>query len=132
MAITDLTVKKNDDTTDILWSAISASPGDGSPAVWKSKTVGAAPAHQPEIRLMSKEGSNGKTRVQRITAFYPQIAVNTTTGITSIINVARATFELSADKSMPSSDVNEFVSQLFNIFDHATFKGYVKTMYPAS
>ncbi|DAD50928.1 coat protein [ssRNA phage SRR6049586_1] len=31
-AIANITVKKNDDTTDIVWTAVQPSSGDGTPA----------------------------------------------------------------------------------------------------
>jgi len=131
-ALADLTVKKNDGTTDIVWTGVQPSSGDGVPAIWKSQTVGTAQAHQPEMRLSSRDSQNGASRTLRVTGAYMQIAVNTTTGVTSVINTARLTKEWVFSKSMPSADVNEFVSQFANLEAHATFKSYLKSGFSAS
>lgn len=130
--IADITVKKNDGTTDIVWTGVQPSSGDGTAAIWQSQTVGSAVAHRPELRLSARDADSGSARAMRATGKYPQIATNTTTGVTSVINVADIQVNWKMPKGMAATDVNEFVSQLANLFASAAFKNYVKSGYSAS
>lgn len=131
-AIADLTVKKYDGTTNIVYSGVQPSSGDGTPAVWKSQTVGTANAHQPEFRLAAKEGSNGAKRNSRVTFQYPQIATNTTTGVTSVIDRFSADVNVSCPKGMTQSDINEAVAQLTNILATTLIRDCLRQGYAAS
>ncbi len=131
-AIANVTIKKNDDATDILWTGIQPASGDGTPATFKSLTVGSAAAHQPEFRLSARDGAKGASRVLRGTFRYPQIATNTTTSVTSVVANATATVEFTWPKGMASADIYEAVSQLFNLLDHSTIKSAFKEGYAPS
>lgn len=131
-SIADITVKKNDGTTDIVYSARSPSSGDGVPAVWKSATVGTAQAHQPELRLSSREAKKGAGRALRVTYVYPQIATDSTTSLTSVVDRASFTLELTFPKGMASADVNEFVAQGINLLDSSLLISCFQSGYSAS
>lgn len=128
----NLTVKKNDGTTDIIYSAVTPSSGDKNPAIWKAQTVGTAPAHQPELRLSSREASAGSKRALRSTFVYPQIATNTTTSITSVVDKALAATDWNFPKGMSQADINEFVSQYANLLVSTLVKDCVKGGYSAT
>lgn len=131
-AISNIVVKKNDGTTDVTYTAKSPSSGDGVPAIWKSESVGSAQAHQPELRLSSSQASKGARRRLRSTYEYPQIATNTTTNVTSVIDRASAATDWVFPKTMSQADINEFVSQYANLLVSTLVKDCVKTGYSAS
>lgn len=131
-AIANIVVKKNDGTTDITYTGVQPSSGDNSPAIWKSSTIGNAPAHQPEVRLSARDGQKGATRELRLTAKYPQISTNTTTGVTSVVGTATAAVTWVIPKTMATSDINEFASQIANVVAAQLIKDCVKTTYSAS
>jgi len=128
----NITVKKNDGTTDIVYTGVSPSSGDGVPAIWKSQTVGTAQAHQPEFRLSSRDASKGAKRALRGTYQYPQIATNSTTGLTSVIDRATADVNWTIPKGMATADVNEFASQLANLLKASIIIACVQAGYSAS
>lgn len=128
----NITVKKNDGTTDIVYTGQSPSSGDGVPAVWKATTVGTAQSHQPELRLAAREGSKGAKRNLRCTYRYPSIATNSTTGLTMVYDHASFDGNWIIPKGMPTADVNEFVSQIANLFVSTLIKECVKSGYSAS
>ncbi len=131
-SLANITVKKNDGTTDITYTGVVPSSGDGTPAVWKSQSVGSAPAHQPEFRLSSKEAKQGGSRAARSTYSYPQIATNTTTSLTSVVDRASAATDWQFPKGMSQSDINEFVSQYANLLVSTLVKDCVKSGYSAT
>lgn len=131
-SLANITVKKNDGTTDITYTGISPSSGDKTAAVWKSQTVGNAPNHQPELRLVSREANSGTRRALRSTYVYPQIATNTTTSITSVVDKASAATDWVFPKGMNQADINEFVSQYANLLVSTLVKDCVKQGYSAT
>lgn len=128
-AIADIIVKKNDGTTNITYTAVVPSSGDGVQAVWKSQTVGTAPSHQPEFKLSSKEASNGAKRALHAVYTYPQIATDTTTGLTSVANRVAFSADWTCPKDMTQTDLNEAVSQFANLLAASLITTSVKAGY---
>jgi hypothetical protein len=125
-ALADITVKKADETTNIVWTGTQPASGD-NPAIWKSKTVGTAYEHQPEARFVSREGNKGRSRTVRVTGVYPQIATNSTTGVTSVVNRLRLVgAEWDIPKGMTATDIAEAVHQLCNLMASTLAKAMVK------
>jgi hypothetical protein len=114
-SIANITVKKNDGITDIVYTAVQPASGDGVYAIWKSQTVGSAQAHQPEFRFSARDADNGKKRATRTYFQYPQIATDTTTSVTNVLHRALVSTDLSFPKEMDQVAINEFVSQYANL-----------------
>lgn len=114
-SMANITVKKNDGTTDIVWTAACPSSGDGVPAIWRSETVGSAPAHYPTLELRSR--SNGQKTARRMDSnfVYPEIATDSTTSLVSVVN--RIHFQLTAaiPQGTPATVIAEAVSQFANL-----------------
>jgi hypothetical protein len=121
-ALANITIKKANGTTDIVYTGKSPSAGDGVPAIWRSDTVGFAVAHQPEFRLTAREASKGLKRAMRVTYVYPQIATNSTTGVTSVIDKAMASADVTLPKGMATADVAEFAYQWANLVASSLIK----------
>lgn len=124
----NITVKKNDGTTDIVYTAVVPSAGDKSPAVWRSNTIGTAPAHRPELRVTSQP--NGQATARRIegTLMYPQ-TVTGSDGKITVANKAFLSFSALVPQSMTDADINEFVSQGANLVASTLMKDVVKSGY---
>ncbi len=126
----NITVKKFDGTTDVIYSAFLPASG-GNPASWRAPTLGSAPAHQPELRI--KSSSNRANTVRRVEGVlvYPEI-VTATDGTKSIANKAIVSFSSSLPQGMASTALQEAVYQAMNIFASAhvkvqTLEGYAAT-----
>lgn len=126
---TNVTVKKNDNTTDILYTGLLASAGDGAVAIYKSLTVGSASAHQPELRIAAREARKGAARSFRVTYKYPQIATDSTTGLVQVVDAVQMSEDLILPKGMPITDVNEAVSQFAHLMASAHIKAVIQSMY---
>jgi hypothetical protein len=120
--LANITIKKSNGTTDIVYSGKIPSSGDGAPAVWRSETVGSAMSHQPELRLAAREAGKGSKRAIRATYVYPQIATNTTTGVTSVIDRAFGSLDFTLPKGMPTADALEAAHQFLNLASAALIK----------
>lgn len=116
--MTNMTVKKNDGSTDITFTKVQASGGDKSPAIWRSNSVGSAAGHRPELRVVAQ--ANGPGTGRRVTAqfTYP---VTATGSDGKVYVVHRCNFEVTGvmPLEMPEADINEAVAQFFNLCDHS-------------
>lgn len=124
--IANITVKKNDGTTDVTYTAVVPSAGDKSPAIWRNQTVGSAAGHQPQVQMISRANGMNTARRVEATGTYGSLV----TGSDGKISVAdKVVLQLSGvvPMGMPTTDVNEAVSQLLNVFASVLFKDSVKT-----
>lgn len=127
-AMAAITVKKNDGTTDIVWTNVQASGGESSPAVWRSNTIGTAPAQRPELRVQSKWNGDQTARRLDISGTYPTL----TTGSDGKINVAaraNLTASMVIPVSMLDTDINEACAQLMNLLSSALIKSSLQAGY---
>lgn len=130
--LANITVKKNDGVTDIVYTGQAPSGGDNVPAVWKATSVGTAQSHQPEFRLTAREAAKGAKRALRSTYQYPQIATNTTTGLTAVVDRLTADTNWNIPKNVPQAEINEFVSQYANLLVSQLVKDCAKSGYSAT
>jgi hypothetical protein len=134
-SIANITVKKNDGTTDIVWTGVQPSSGDGTAAVWQSLTVGSTIDTRPELRLSAKDGKgpNGiTTRKVRATIGYPQVYTETTTSLQKTAFRSLMTVEWSLPKGMTTTDTNEAVAQAANLLASTLIKQCVQAGYSAT
>lgn len=127
-AMADITVKKADETTNIVWTGKVASSGDRNAAIWKSETVGTAPAHNPSFSLSSRSSGDGKVRRVEFSGAYPQTAT-ATDGSVSVVNIGQVSGSFAVPQGMPQTDINEFVAQLCNMLASTLVKTSVKAGY---
>lgn len=130
-AMASITVKKNDGTTDVVYTQVSQSAGDSSPALWRNQTVGSAASHQPAVTMTSRNNGNGTARRVDVTATYPTL-VTGSDGKISVADKVVLTLSGAIPLGMPTTDVNEAVSQLLNVFASVLFKDSFKTGFAPS
>lgn len=122
----NVTVKKNDGTTDQIYTAVRGSQGPTVPAILRNSTPGTAQSHKPEVWISSRNLNAGKLQELKVTGKWPQIATNSTTNVTSVVQTAkfRASFELPVD--MAQTDRDEFASQMTNVLASTLLKSSIK------
>lgn len=125
-SMVNITIKKADATTDILWSSVSPSAGSGVPAIWKSLAVGNADSHRPEMRLQIANSKDGKSTKGRLTFVYPSLSTDTTTGLTSVVRNARIFIDLDLPREMPDAEVAEAIYQCTGLISGALIRTSLK------
>lgn len=128
---TNMTVKKNDGTTDVTFTGIQGSGGDNSPAIWRNNAVGTAAAFRPELRLTAKSNASKTVRQVNEVFTYPITAL-ASDGSVKVVHRARKTVLWELPVEMPDADLNEFVAQGANLEAHIHHKGVVQSGYSAS
>lgn len=129
--LANITVKKNDGTTDIVYTGMQPSAGDGSPAIWR-QTSQPYPSCQPELRVIAKQAKGKMGRSVRGTFVYPQAIVNSTTGVTSVLTTAFGDFTFVMDKNMSQTEINEASAQFSNLLSSALIKSCLATGFSAN
>lgn len=130
-SLANITVKKNDGTTDIIWTGVAAAAGDRSPALWRSLTVGTAPAFQPNLVMLARPNGTGKARRVDMEVHYPYTTTGTD-GKTYLAEKAIFTGSMLCPQGMPSIDLNEAVSQAMNLLASTLVKDCLKSGFAAT
>lgn len=126
--IANITVKKNDGTTDVVYTGLVPSAGDKSPAIWRANSLGTAPALRPEFMVTSQP--NGPKTARRVnTKFSFPSLVTGSDGRKSVAD--RVVMELSVvlPQGMDEGDVNEAVSQGVNLLNSTLVRDSLKIGY---
>lgn len=113
-SIANLTVKKNDGTTDIVWTAQSGQGGPNLPAAWASQTVGTALAHQPTFTFVAKDSGDGETRRSNAQVIYPHLVTDSVGNVT-VQRKGQIDISFAFPKNMTSAQWAEAVSQTINL-----------------
>jgi hypothetical protein len=112
----NITVKKNDGTTDIVWTALTPAAGDDSPALWRSETVSAVNAFKPRLELKSRWTQDKKSRHVEGYVVYPVTQTDTGAGLTTLIGQIPINVKAVLPQQYDAAIINEAVSQAMNLF----------------
>jgi len=128
--MTDLTVKKNDGTTDAIYIQKTNAGGDTGQALWRYDAH-AAPyiGLKPEFRFGTKFNGPRTARRVMLQYVYRSYATDSTTGVSSLVGAIPWTITGAIPLNVPQADIDESISQMFNLTDHATFQAWLKTGY---
>lgn len=114
----NLTVKKKDGVTDIVFDAIAASGGDTSPAIWRQDTGAAAglPVGLRALFRMFQAWNGPKTaRVIRMLMRFPYAVQDTTTTLYSAKDSVAIDISVTVPQSIPAASIGEAVYQGLNL-----------------
>lgn len=126
----NITVKKNDGTTDIVYNAKAPSSGDKTAAIWAPDTVGTSQGFRPEVRMTSQSNSAGTVRYVDVIVRWP--SVTQVAGVDSVTNRCSFSAKLTVPATVPDSEVDELVSQSANLMGSTLFKDAFKQRYAPS
>nr|URG16463.1 MAG: coat protein [Leviviridae sp.] len=125
-SMADIIVKKSDGTTNITYTALNPSAGDSVPAVWRSETAGTAPGFKPLLKLWAKNNGPRTARRVEYTYSYPQTMTDTTTNVTSVVNVPVGGGYFVIPNEVPDATLAEFVDQQLNLLGSTLVRASVK------
>lgn len=127
----NITIKKNDGTTDIVYGVLSGASGT-NPAVWKAPATGATQNTQPELRITSKLIPRTDQVQVVATYMYPYAVVNSTTGVTSIQFREIGRLQFNGSTAVPQATHDEACSQFVNLLASAAVKTQLKELAAAA
>lgn len=113
-----ITVKKYDETTNIVFDAITGSGGDSSPAVWRQDTgqvAGLPVGLRPLFRLFQAWNGPKTARVLRGMLRFPYAVQDSTTTLYSAKDSVAIDLTMTIPQSIPATQINEAISQAMNL-----------------
>lgn len=119
--LANITVKKADGTTDVVYTAMMGSSGDRTPAIWQNQTVGTTPAERPTLTIQSRSNGAGTARRSDISFIWPTTSQDA--GANKVVD-GRANFTGSylIPQNQTSAVIKEQVYQLCNLLAAALIK----------
>lgn len=110
----DITVKKADGTTDVLFTAIIGAANDQSPAIWRNTAPSSVPMAQPEFAMSSKDNGNKTARRVAHSGVWPVAYANPETGLFKVVTQASHSGSFLLPSNMDPTTIREFVHQYTN------------------
>lgn len=131
-SMANMTVKKNDGTTDIVYDALSPSAGDNVPAVWRQDTgnvAGLPNGLRAMLRVWTRDNGPKTARQFKLRYERPYPTQDTTTSKYSATDRAVMELIVTIPNALPATEVNESVAQGFNLIDDALMHSCAKAGY---
>lgn len=125
----DITIKKDDGTTDITWSLLAASGGDRSPAYWRSTSASGTIGQKPTISVQSRDNGDRTARRTDITFVMPSVYTDTATSTTKVLSKAVITVSAVLPLDIDSTTLAEQASQFVHLLNSSAFVAALKTGY---
>jgi len=127
-----ITVKKNDGTTDIIYDALTASGGEGIPAVWRQdtgNTAGLPVGLRSQFSLATKWNGPKTARQVKFDLSFPYAVQDSTTTLYSAKDRVVYSGIITIPQAIPSSSINEAVAQGLNLLAAALTKSSAQAGY---
>jgi len=121
-AAADITVKKGDETTNIVWTLVSASGGDASPALWRSETAAGTKGQRPLLQMSSRWNGPKTARRVDFTCTFPSVYTDVSTGLTNIRDTSVFTGSIVLPYGMLDADLKEAAHQIPNLLASTLIK----------
>lgn len=128
----NITVKKADGTTDVVYVQQTPSAGDKTPARWRVDAIGSVPANRPVFAVTSHSSANGQARLVNGKLSYPETYTDTTTGIVAVRNTATLSFSGILPQNMTDTVIKELAAQFANLLKHAIMQEVLTSGYSPS
>lgn len=131
-SMANMTVKKNDGTTDIVYDALSPSAGDNVPAVWRQDTgnvAGLPVGLRSTLKVWTRDNGPKTARQFKLMFDRPYPTQDSTTTKYSATDKVHLELIVTIPNAMPASEINEGVAQGFNLIDDALMHSCAKAGY---
>lgn len=126
---TDITVKKSDGVTNVIYKAKVGAAGDNLWALWSADAEGPNRNCVPWFRM--KSGFNGPKTARKVFLGFsmPQLVTDSTTTLTTVVNNIPVNMDWTLPMAAPQATWNEAVDQLCNFFAKVEVRQMLKDGY---
>jgi len=125
-AIANVTVKKADGTTDIVYTAIQPASGDGQFAIWRQENTAVPVAFRPVLKMKVTDNGPKTARKPHLEYSYPFTYVDSTTGLTKLAHLELSSADWLLPTEVPDATIAEAVCQFTNLMVAAHIRDSVK------
>lgn len=130
-----IVVKKNDNTTDITYDALSASGGDSSPAFWRQDTgavAGLPVGLRNTLRCSTQWNGPKSARQMKFNFVAPYAVQDSTTTLYSAKDRVVLDGIMTLPQGIPSTFLDEAASQCLHLLASTLMKSIAKSGYAAT
>jgi hypothetical protein len=128
----NITVKKNDNVTDIIYVGLVPAGGDGIPNLYRVVSWGGVAAQRPTLTVASRwNGPKTHRRVDTEYIYY-EVATDSTTGLTAAVRQVPIKVTASIPMGTPQAVIDEAISQCFNLHANTAVKDQFKAGFAAT
>jgi hypothetical protein len=131
-SMADLSVKKADGTTVVVYNALAPSSGDRTAAQFRQEAASPIAANRPTFTVSSKASANGKARIVEYNYLYPATYTDTSTGITSVLASVKASGSFIFSKDISDDVLSEAAAQMSNVLTSTLIQSVLKSGYAPS
>lgn len=125
----NITVKKADGTTDVVYSALTPSSGDKTAAQWRCETVGASASLRPIFQMASTYNGTRTARRLDLTFKFPWPVIDANTGIATVKATLPASIQITVPTNVPDATVAEAIAQFANLLKSTLVQDSLKSGY---
>jgi len=125
-AIANLTVKKADGTTDIVYTAVQPASGDNGQAVWRQENAAVPFGVRPTLKMNTRDNGNAAARKIHLEFGRPSTYTDTTTGLVKQSFVLLGSADFLLNKEAMDADIAEAVHQFTNLLVNTALRDSIK------
>lgn len=114
MQMADITIKKADGVTNVVYSQLTASAGDRSPAVWRNNTSAALRGNRATFTMESHP--NGPGTARRVTCKHSYPITRIVDAREEIVATIPTEFTSVLPQGLSDSEISEAIEQAVNMF----------------
>lgn len=123
----NITVKKYDGTTDIVYTASNAAGADGTVASWYAPALNGTVASRPTFESWARWNGPKTARRVEFKGSYPQALTDTNTGLVVVRNQATMQASFLVPTQMQAVDLNEMAAQMTNLLVNILVRDAIRT-----
>lgn len=125
----NITVKKADGTTDVVYVAQAPSAGDSTPARWTQDAASGLVGLRPAFQVQSQFNGNKDVRRVSFSFTFPAKYTDSTTGLDKSLGVVSFSGQVQLPTVIDTTTWNEAFSQLGNLLVSSLIRSSVQTGY---
>lgn len=125
----NITVKKADGTTDVIYVAAQPSAGDKTPARWTQNAYNGILGLRPKLEMTTQPNGSGSMRQARIRFNYPLFYTDLSVSQDKIIASVGAELVVYLPNTLTSTQYNEAFRQFGNLLSSTLIRDAVSEAY---
>lgn len=125
-SIANITVKKADGTTDIVYTAIQPASGDNQFAIWRQEDATKPQAFRPVLKMKTSDNGPKTARKPHLEYMYPFTYTDSTTGLVQQAHVCLSSADFLLPTQVPDTIIAEAVHQFTNLMVSTHIRDSVK------
>lgn len=130
--ISNITVKKADNTTDVTYTGVASSAGDKTPALWRDQAASGVLGVQPMFSMTASPNKTGTYRHVNFKFAMPYKVVDANGLDTAPLGATTGDAHFAFPMALPATARAEAVAQFANILASEIVKAYAGSTYAPS